>query len=90
MGCEEYKPIALAGEIVTCPNGHVVCSIKNDLISGSSVDPKDFCNWESAPEPEQGAGIVSCGVCGKSYIRWYPGVSIHVGWEWRGSNSYGA
>jgi len=53
-----------AGDIVVCPNGHLVCRCKESVAPNTVCDPSQFEWFQSVPA----AGtMMACEECGYSY-----------------------
>lgn len=74
-------PYAVAGEIVTCENGHPICEFIETVESGQRQDlPRQLGKWRQ-PEPEVGTiPVPVCAVCGAQF---YTGAHFHIGESWR-------
>lgn len=78
--------IAKEGELVTCENGHPICTVAEDIHTETVVDRSQFRDWTWDYSPEYATPIPPCPQCGKLFIRtnlWF-GNDLHVGNEWRG------
>lgn len=71
---------ALAGEEVTCENGHVICEFKTTVYRDAAQDlPTQLHHWRQR-EPKVGDPMPFCMKCG---ARWYDGASFHFRGGWR-------
>lgn len=76
------KPLATAGELLTCENGHVIAEVARDLMPFEMISPGDFTHWRMGkPTSDE---VAPC-MCGALYInvKSFGGVYPHIGDEWR-------
>lgn len=69
---------AKAGEIVTCENGHPICTIGRDIVIGEPWDPTALVDWQQ-PEPTIGT-FPKCAICGEDF---YLSGALHFEDGWR-------
>lgn len=63
-----YRPIlAVAGDILTCPNGHAVADIIQDLRLGDLLMPAMFANWRGRAGWTPRSADVAAGVNGDPF-----------------------
>ena len=77
------------GDIVTCPNGHEICELIEDIDSGMVATPNVFGHWR--PEQVKPANHMPvdstavCGICGRNWaLTEVNGIALHlkdVGWS---------
>lgn len=85
--------IAKRGEKVTCENGHLICEVAADIMSGEVVTPSQFSNWHErlVGEIKSGETVPRCPECSSFFIR-IPivlgGAALHIENTWRGHGSY--
>ncbi len=70
---------AKAGDVVTCENGHAICSFVRDVDVGEAFDAAAVDGW-TQPEPKIGDIVSPCAKCG---ARWFKGVYFHFEDGWR-------
>ena len=76
-----FRTYALAGEIVTCENGHPICEFTDHVCVGESFRSRDLTNWRQE-EPKVGqVPIPRCAVCGARFV--LGGNVFHIGDSWR-------
>jgi hypothetical protein len=72
---------AAKGEHVTCPNGHVVCTIARDLHVEDQMNPAaDFVDWvQSEPAVGTPTSEIRCETCGKWWITTFDFERVEIG-----------
>jgi hypothetical protein len=81
---------AKAGEIVTCLNGHEICTVAKDIFVFDLISVSQFKNWRHQPQPVPHDTIKSCTTCGAPYVSSempYGGTRLHIDGEWRTTRS---
>jgi hypothetical protein len=64
-------PYAAKGSVVACPDGHPVCTVAQDILTGDPVKSSQFSDWRSGSPPKSGDPIFppfKCPTCGKSAL----------------------
>ena len=77
---------ASAGEIVTCLNGHEICTVAKDIFIFDLISASQFENWRNQKAPVPHDTIEPCTTCGAPYISSkmpYGGMRLHIDGEWR-------
>lgn len=59
---------AKAGDKVTCPNGHPICTVAADLLKGEIVKSSLFKDWTFDLDLSSGAKVPPCPTCGEIFM----------------------
>jgi hypothetical protein len=90
------KIYAKKGEKVTCENGHHICTVSCDIITGVYQKAGDLMEW-TQPKPKINGKIPKCKQCkGEFYVnnifpynpdqsspKYQPGIHLHFENGWR-------
>lgn len=87
--------IVKKGETITCAEGHPICDLAEDVVSGTLIRVALFENWRDG-KAHSGPEMPLCPTCGRFWMGFAhrmakeygvtpprTGVLIHVGDEWR-------
>lgn len=59
---------AKAGEVVTCENGHPICTVARDIHTKDTMTAGQFKDWKIDIDTRPGAAIPFCPTCGAPFI----------------------
>lgn len=85
----EPERFAEAGEIVTCENGHEICTVLADLHRGQKVQAEMFGDWQEGQiKGEAGNAIATCH-CGALFVKQQgTGFALHFPDGWRPKRNF--
>ena len=78
---------AKAGDLVTCENGHPICTVAVDLNTQAKMTSAQFKDWQIDIDTSPGVAMPSCPICGAKFIGHPPGTfpdggKIFINGEW--------
>jgi hypothetical protein len=77
---------ASKGEVVTCINGHPICTISRDIYVGEGREDSDFENWkQDKPDRRTSVADIKCNRCRGVWLRGNKrdGYAFHFASGWR-------